>query len=532
MGYDCTLHAVDENQITKAFVKMLLAGEKEAGQLESGIEPELWEQTLKSLEKDPPPTANSTVCQLALIFASKTQPYHYERGFALCLWPEQSDGLDARFPEELTDSPEILFTGLLKKYPHLKGNSPREFSGNWSTGTFIASKKIAKALKWVEEKVQKYEEGDRKLFRGLILVLKHCAKNKLAYWEGTDLGLPLATMSVEGSESRRAERAFKWPDYGYEPLAQQGCTFICEYRLGPSKESRTALADFSKWPPMLEWLPEHTVHAAISSESKLLTIAAEPGKYFYTIRLRDRIASQLESRPLLLRSSEFVGENGYDWADFFESQIIGLVQFKKDKTSKRYPLFYRDGVFEENTFFRPANDNHQDHWGMEWIRFGIAKTGAGAQIFIWGEHGYELCNGAFEKRFTLVEGRGPDWFSVPSSSNGFFYLSNSRLYEIHQGEASIHHLPKLENIMHLRSGPEGSLLLKEGDNKAGDWGKLYWPHTKQLTRLKPDMLRDIPEDDLRELYWLEDQKKLLAFSDREVWFVPLEEIQKLPRTKA
>jgi hypothetical protein len=92
-------------------------------------------------------------------------------------------------------------------------------------------------------------------------------------------------------------------------------------------------------------------------------------------------------------------------------------------------------------------------------------------------------------------------------------------------------LPKLDNIMHLRPGPEGSLLLNEGDNKSGDWGKLYWPQSMQLARIRPNLLPDISKRDLRQLYWLDLQKKLLAFTDKSIWYIPLEEIEKLPRTK-
>ena len=62
--------------------------------------------------------------------------------------------------------------------------------------------------------------------------------------------------------------------------------------------------------------------------------------------------------------------------------------------------------------------------------------------------------------------------------------------------------------------------------------KLYWPQTKQLVRLKPELLPDIDPDRLLALYWLEEKERLLVFTSTEVWFIPWEELQELPRIKA
>jgi hypothetical protein len=545
MGYDCTLHAVDEKQISQAFEKLLVAGEAEDESADENEDRELWDQILTSLAEEPPSESASLVCQMALVIASKSQPYHYQRGFALCLWPEQPDGLDARMPEELTDSPEILFGRLLEKYPQLRGKFPRKFSGNWSTGVFISSQKVPEALRWVENRAGEFAEGDRRLFRGLELVLQHCARHKLAYWEGTDLPVPMAEISPEGAKERRASRAFRWPDTGYLPLASHGSLFICKYYLGPDAKARTALADFSVWPPSIQWLPEFATCASFSPAGKLATIASEPDKYFYTVRLRSCAKPEAELQELTVPNPELVGENGFGWCGFLGEQVMATLHFEKRKTPKRYPLFQRGTLLEEDKTFRPARDRHKDPpwWSSffrtgyvgdcESIRAGVARTGSGAEVFIWGEHGHEPSNNGFRQTFNLGPdpARARDWTSVAAGADGFFYV-NSSLYEIHRGAAPIPHLPELTNIMEIRSGPDGSLLLLEGDNKAGDWGKLYWPQARQIVRLKPDLLRDIEPDSLREFHWLEGKRMLLAFTSEEVWPVPWEEIEKLPRSKA
>jgi hypothetical protein len=176
----------------------------------------------------------------------------------------------------------------------------------------------------------------------------------------------------------------------------------------------------------------------------------------------------------------------------------------------------------------------------EHVRVSVAKTGNGDEVFIWGEHGHEPSDNGFRKTFNLESDatRAGEFTSVAAGSDGFFYSNRGHqpvdsncpsLYEIHRGAAPVPHLPKVSNIMQVGSGPDGSLLLREGDNKAGDWGKLYWPEARRLVRLKPDLLPDITS--LPRFHWLESRRTLLAFTPQEVWPIPWEELEKLPRSK-
>jgi hypothetical protein len=554
MGYDCTLHAVDEKQISQAIAELLEEDRAKKEPADEDEKQELWDQVVTSLAEEPVSESASLVCQMALVLASKTQPYHYERGFALCLWPEQTRAVKARLPEELTDSPEILFGRLLEKYPQLHGQFPRKFSGNWSTGTFISAKKAPEALGWITNKVAEFAEGDRRLFRGLLLVLEHCARHKLAYWEGTDLPVPMAEVAPEGAERRRASRAFKWPDTGYLPLASRGNLFVCEYHLGPDKCARTALADFSVWPPSIAWLPEFATCASFSPAGKLVTVASEPDKYFYTVRLRSNATPEADVQELAVPNPETVGENGYDWCGFLGEQVVSLLKFQKGKTPSRYPLFQQGILLLEDKTFRPAKDRHKGHsllssllrrrhvWDDESVRAGMAKLGCGGEVFIWDEKGYERSGNGFKATFDI----GPNltqtsgWMSVAAGEDGFFCISQDydpmesqrpALYEIRRGGTPVAHLTQITNVMEIRPGPSGSLLLREGDNKAGDWGKIYWPTSKQLVRLKPDLLPDVEPDSLRQFHWLQEKRILLAFTPEEVWPIPWEQIEKLPRSK-
>jgi hypothetical protein len=119
------------------------------------------------------------------------------------------------------------------------------------------------------------------------------------------------TMSPQANKNRRAERACKWPIASFSPLCRHGNLFVCQHWLGQGdKRARTAIADFSIWPPTVRWLPEHSVDAAFSPSGKLVTNAAEPGQFFYAIRLRQSLADnafQLLSVP----DSSLVSKWGY-----------------------------------------------------------------------------------------------------------------------------------------------------------------------------------------------------------------------------
>ena len=92
------------------------------------------------------------------------------------------------------------------------------------------------------------------------------------------------------------------------------------------------------------------------------------------------------------------------------------------------------------------------------------------------------------------------------------------LYEIQAGgSARSASAQRLTNVTEVCPGPDSSLLLREGLNKSGDWGKLYWPRTKGVVGLKPNLLPDVDPDDIRGLHWLDAKRVLLAFTAKEVW---------------
>jgi hypothetical protein len=348
------------------------------------------------------------------------------------------------------------------------------------------------------------------------------------------------SMLSEANQQRRSERSFKWPRFDFGPKSRHGNLFICEHFLGQGdKKARTAVADFSVWPPIIHWLPEFSIDSAFSQSGKLVTNASEPGEFFYAIRLRSNPtnnAFELLSHP----DSSLVGGYGYYSCTFWKEQAIAVLRVERDikETHIRYPLFQQGNQLVEDKSFRPAQGFARPKSDFL-VR--VARTGDGSEVLIWGGYGYELSDESnsakpdrnrFRETFSLMSPvTNIDWTSVPAGPDSFYYIDSGTLYEIRRGSTSVPHLPN-KNIMHVRPGPNGALLLKVCYKKGADLAKLYWPVSKQIARIKPDLLPEVDPEELNSLFWLEDKRQLLAFSKEEVWFVPWEEIENLPRAKA
>jgi hypothetical protein len=88
VGYDCTLHVVDEASLAR-FSAWFLRGEHADNSFAAGVEgPRLSEKTAGLLAEDSKRGA-CAVGELALMYVSAEAPHVYSRGFALSLWDDE-----------------------------------------------------------------------------------------------------------------------------------------------------------------------------------------------------------------------------------------------------------------------------------------------------------------------------------------------------------------------------------------------------------------------------------------------------------
>src|SRR5262245_5015851 len=97
MGYDCTLHVVDEGMIRERFVPRLLGHSSDRSPFDEDPDAaELWTKVRDALTRlqrgaESPAVVARFICQLAIAYCAAELPYHHERGFCLSLWPDQSE---------------------------------------------------------------------------------------------------------------------------------------------------------------------------------------------------------------------------------------------------------------------------------------------------------------------------------------------------------------------------------------------------------------------------------------------------------
>ena len=164
----------------------------------------------------------------------------------------------------------------------------------------------------------------------------------------------------------------------------------------------------------------------------------------------------------------------------------------------------------------------------------VVRLADGQEMLLWGGDLYALEG----DRFVMVRalGMNPEWQSecLPASRDGFFMVAKAdrRLYEIRPGQEPIQHLPKVENIMYISPGPEGAILLKQGDNRLGDLGKLYFPAEEYYLRIQPELFEDEDPDYIYSLHWCGACGKLVAATPKRLWGAPADAVLKLPRYNA
>lgn len=535
MGYDCTLHVVDEGMIRDRFVPRLLGRTDERSPFDEDPDSEgLWEDVRDALAgaecgEESPETAANSACQLAIAYCAAELPYHYERGFCLSLWPDLPEESAASVPREFLGDPESLFAEVVAAYPSLKGQFPEEIESNFCPGCFVPAEQVPGLLAWVEERVRGCPKPDRRQFRGLILVLQEAARRGLAYWEGTDLPVSwTATIMPPADQRREGLEEIQSPEEIYLDCVGRGGPIVAfAHGTGFPNDCRTAFADLGTWPPQFSFAGEYALGAARSRAGRWATASMTNDRpYLYRVRTSDRPDGE---RTVLLPPDE--RENGVGWADFLGEQVVAVLKSKMVYPEKTllpaYPLLERDGRLVPIEGLRPSP--------KEFPTFGVVHLNDGADVFVWDGEGYELRDGQFVRTFGLEAdwgyyGKSP---TAPFGPDGFFYISGQGLHHARRGQAPTRHLQTiLEVIMGISAGPDGAVLIREGNNKKGDLGKLYFPEEGVFLRIEPELFGDEDPDAIRTLHWAGACGRLVAATPHRLWAVPTEEVLALPRHRA
>jgi hypothetical protein len=558
MGFDCTLHVVDEGLIANRFVPRLLARSQASAPFDQRPDAEeLWNmarmalsgQPLKDEKEAPSPegTAN-LICLLAIAYCAAELPYHYERGLCLSIWP------NGRVPRKFVGDPESLFGELVVKHPELKGQFHKEIECNSSSGIFVPAHVVPALLKWVERQQKLLPKSEKSFLRGLLLVLKQAAERKLAYWEGAEVPVPWQTIRPPADQRRADLEEAPVPDgldLWLEGVGKETLVFHASER-----SLETIFVDVNVWPPRYTFVNgEFPWSAAQSPKGRWATAATTTSDHrpYYNVFVRDHPKTE----PTILRAPA-LREFGVHWVGFLGERVVAVLGKELPKGPDGSVVKGPDGfplgwehelpaipLIEENGELVPieglplASERYPE-WGTAHLRDGSA-------VFLWLGNGYELRDGRFELTFPLgAKFRHKKVSPAPFGADGFFYVSEGRPYSVQRGQKRVAHLLKLSFVRYILPAGSDMYLLKEScrgmlsyeyglkksDSELEDLGKLYLPSEDAYIRLKPELFEDADPDSIQWLHWAQACNRLVAVTSEGFWAVPIEKVLALPRHRA
>jgi hypothetical protein len=526
MGYDCTFHLVDEKLITEELVPALLGRRDPPRDLQGHYEDhaEIWQKVRASLRDDPPEAAAQTICQLAVMLASCRLPHTQARGLAFSLWHKQ-EAIAAQPP---SGSPAPLFEALTAAHPRLSGRFPSGFSSNYTTGVYLSPARVPAALKWLEGQLAKIAKGDREQYLPIVRVLRAAAKGGYGFWEATDLSVVLTGQALltEGERKPAAVRAHSLSIYIFPTLLWLGEDALL---LSEDKHYQTLYLDLSVFPPRSRLRKgEFAIGAARSRGGRwalLASVDAEARPRVFDLRFVDELGGEARRVAAEDRSLDHLAASVGDRVYVFPSS--DGVRYKKTF----HPWWSDGGPLQVDEGLPAAVGVEIGKLGPSFTH-GSVQLGDGGDVLIWDGNGYERRGEGWEATFAIAaQPSHVRWSSVPAGSDGFYYLSNRQLFEVHRGGAPIRHLPTMDNVMGIAPGPGGSLILVEGQNKQGDVAKVYFPAEGRYTGLDREDFGASESKGFRAVVWSRAAGLVLGLHYDTLRALPEAEVLAKKRTK-
>ncbi|WP_232662759.1 hypothetical protein [Pseudonocardia sp. TRM90224] len=536
MGYDCTLHLVDEKAIRETFVPRLLGTSDDETALDR-VHPgaaEVWAQTRSLLRTGDPHEAAGAISVAAVMFSASMLPYRYERGLALSLAMRPGDVFPDDCPHWGAYSPDDLFDELIAARPELRGRFPVAFNGNYSAGLFVPAAEVPGVLAWVEAQVASMSKGRQRDHRGMLAVLRAAVDRDLAYWEATDLAVPAAGefpgdpalmwASYLGTDSMPATEVETAP---MSPITSVLDDVVGDdFRMSHSDGTpRVELWDLSVWPPRCVLARDEFWVAAARDRPR------DGNGRWLAFSTTDTRARPRAFTPILVEGSDdpptVLPAKGPDGADLdaHECYFLGgrpvvlhevkthLLRFGGMEVGDPLPgplWLGPSGEWEPIPGIEPAAVVKSILGDAESPQTGSVRLADGSDVLIWDGDGYELnpAGTGCTKTFAMGARRTYDWTSAPAGDDGFFYRAGAGLYEMHRGGVPRRHVEAWTNVLGVRPGPANGLLLRFGNLDSGDVGALYFPGDGTFIPFPPEMFDD--QDSYNFIYWNVRDDRIVA----------------------
>ena len=455
MGWDCTLHVVDDTQLTR-FAARFVRGLHRGGAFDREFDGDELITNVKQLIADDPETGARALGELALLYVATEMPHLYCRGFALSLWDPAVMGTE--LPTHLLTGVETRLLDVTAAYPRIAGRIPAQFDGNYCVGRYVAAKHVPALLAFVEPVIARQLEA--RPYRPLLDILRVAAANNLAYWEGADIDVTNAHaewLPARPSPVITHPNPFTSPTA--RPCAIEGARMLVADHVALHE------LDLSMFPPGTITHDDMQINAAAFTPwgTTFVRMATDrtvrPFKFAY-FELPER--APLEIDPPFAIGLARPGKNC-------------LLLFPQPTTTERANLrpqiMYADHRLVPLVVPDPIETQR--------VECDAIPFGTGEMLVVWDAVAYRWDGESAPTMLGETLDAPEDLCAVTLSDGSIVGGFGRKLLRVDREGHSTPVLP-LDNVIMLAKGPHDAVIIGESE---GDAFKIWWPETREVTAL-------------------------------------------------
>jgi hypothetical protein len=466
MGWDCTLHVVDDASFAR-FAARFLRGMYRDAAFDREYDGDDLIGKVKQLIGEDPATGARALGELALLYVSTETPHVYCRGFALSLWDDQLMG--AGLPAKLLGTVETHLPDIIAAYPKIAGRVPRMFDQNFCVGPLVSARDVPALLAHVEKVLEAMIPGDRVRYKPLRDVLRTAAARNLGYWEATDIDV--VQTHEEWFTVVRPAAVVTAPNPLTSPLARP--IAIAGTRMLVGEHFVLHEVDTSTFPP-----------AVITHEEMQVNSAAYTpwGTQFV------RMATDRTVRPFRFGYFELPDRTPLVLAPGFP---IGIARPARDSL-----ILFPQPTTEQRTGIRPLVMSRPavprtleplplpEAASSQQMNCDAIAFGDGTLLVIWDGVPYRWDGVVVVPLGGTLDAPDDLCAAVAVSDGSIVGGFGRKLLRIDRDGERTPVLP-LDNVMAVVRGPDDVLIISEGENPEADALKLWWPVTREVTHVQP-----------------------------------------------
>jgi len=466
MDWDCTLHIVDDTSLAR-FAARFLHGLHRDTAFDQQYDASDMIAKVKKLIASDPDTGARALGELALLYVSTQTPHVYCRGFALSLWSDEV--LNAPLPSEWLGTVETLLPDILAAYPSIAGRVPNRFDQYFGIGPYVSARNVPALLAHVEKVVAARPAAERSRYQPLCDVLRVAAARGLSYWEGTDIDV--AQTHEEWLAPTRPATLQIASNPLTSPLAKLLAISGVEALVG--EHFVLHHLDISSFPPSTTTTPDMQV----------TTAAFTPwGTQFV------RMATDRSQRPFKFSYYELPDRDPLDLDPPF---VVGLARATSDsllllpQPASRERGTAGPTVMQRDHRLKPLR--LPEAVDPQRLDCDAMAFGDGSLLIAWDGKAYRWDGLADPKLIdeVLEAAQFPCPFATLSDGSIVGAFGKTLLRIDHNGTR--HESLPIDNVVAIAVADDDTLIISEGENPEGDALKLWWPRTREMTHVHPEM---------------------------------------------